>query len=151
MRTLFVPLVLLAVLGCDGSSPSQPEGGFEFTTLAEGSVPGSAGPQIQTVVRDEATWARVWNELWAGQPAQRPAVDFSRDMVVLVTGTQVCFGGARVESVEHDGSEIVVKYGDAAASLCLCIQASLAFHAVRTPRLLGDARFESRPTPPLCG
>ncbi len=151
MRTLCAPfLCALGLLACD-SSPSVPIGGIPFTTVAEAGVPGSAGPQIQTVVRSEAAWAQVWFDLWGAREVARPPVDFSRDMVVLVTASQTCAGGAEVEEIQHTGSEIVVRYGDAAPSLCLCVISTLNFHAVRAPALLGDARFEARQTPPLCG
>lgn len=158
MRRLCAPFALLVLTGlfltgllaCD-DSPSGPTGSIPFTTLAEAGVAGSAGPQIQTIVRSEAAWSQLWSDLWVGQEPARPPVDFTRDMVVLVTASQTCAGGAEVEEIQHTGSEIVVRYGDAAPSLCLCVISTLNFHAVRAPALLGDARFEARQTPPLCG
>ncbi len=151
MRTLCASfLCVLGLLACD-SSPSQPVGGIPFTTLSQTGVPGSAGPQIQTVVRSEAAWAQVWLDLWGALEPARPPVDFSRDMVVVVTASQTCAGGAEVEEIQHTGSSLLIRYGDAAPSLCLCIHATLNYHAVRAPMVFGDAVFEARPTPPLCG
>jgi hypothetical protein len=71
-------------------------------------------------------------------------------MAVVVTGSAPCFGDAEIEEITHTGDALLVRYGDAGPSLCLCIQAELAFHAVRLPRVLGEAVFEARQTPPLC-
>lgn len=150
MRSCFALFVLLVVsLGCD-SSPSRPDTDIPFSTLVQSKVSGATGPQIQTVVRNDTEWRQVWSELWRGRGPVRPAVDFGRDMVVLVTASETCFGGATIEAIEHTGGELRIRYGDAAPTLCLCSQAELAFHAVRIPRVFGDARFEARQTPPLC-
>ncbi len=150
MSKLYASLVCASLLlGCD-SSPSQPIAGIPFTTLAATKVSGSAGPQIQTVIRSEAAWRQVWSELWAGQEPALPAVDFSRDLVVLVTASEICFGGAEIEQIVHDGNDLQIRYGDAASSLCLCVQPELSFHAVRATQALGEARFEARETPALC-
>ena len=143
-------LLTFGLLACS-DSPSRPIGTIPFTGLAEAGVPGSAGPQIQTVVRTQAAWSQLWSDLWGDQAPALPAVDFSRDMVVLVTASQTCAGGAKIEEITHTGTQIQVRYGDAAASLCLCVISTLNFHAVTAPRLTGEATFEARQTPPLCG
>lgn len=150
MRTLYVPLLLLTALACGGSSPSVPEGGFPFTTLEHSKIPGATGPRIQTVVRDDASWSRVWNELWSGRPPQRPVVDFRNDMVVLVTASEFCFGAVEIEAIDFTGNDLLIRYADAAPTICLCAQAELVFHAVRAPRVLGNARFAARLIAPLC-
>ena len=142
---------LVSLTGCaDSSSPTTPAGRMRFTTVAAAKASGVAGPQVQTVVRDAATWGRIWSELWGGQPPARPAVDFSRDMVAVVTGSEICFGGATIEEIRLSDGELVVRYADAAPSLCLCAQPELAFHAVRLERTPRAATFEARITPPLC-
>lgn len=146
----FAPFVVLSLLAC-GSSPTEPVGSIPFTTLTSSKVSGAAGPQIQTVVYTEAAWSQVWSELWSGREPAPPAVDFRSDMVVLVTASQTCAGGAEVEEIADTGGQLQIRYGDAAPSLCLCVQAELAFHAVRAPKVFGTPRFEVRQTPPLCG
>lgn len=149
----FLPFALFTFFGllaCD-SSPSQPVGGIPFSTLTRSQVPGSAGPQIQTVVRSDGAWSQVWADLWGDRQAPaRPAVNFSRDMVVLVTASETCGGDAQIEEIQHNGNDLLIRYGDALPSLCLCIQPTIDFHAVRAPIVFGDARFETRPTDPVC-
>ncbi len=149
MRRLCASLLLLGMLLACGS-PTEPTGNLSFSTLAASSVPGTAGPQIQTVVRDSVAWSQIWSELWGDQAPAPPLVDFSRDMAVLVTGSEFCFGGAEVEAIVLTGGALRIQYGDAAPTLCLCAQASLSFHAVRAPRVLGEPIFQARSTPPLC-
>lgn len=152
MRRLCVfCLFLVPFMGCFGSnSPTEPDGRLPFTTVTAAKVSGSTGPQLQTVVRDAATWSRTWSELWAGRPPAEPAIDFRREMVAVVTASEICFGGVEIESIERSGGELVVRYADAAPTLCLCAQAELAFHAVRLARTGGTVSFVARVTPPLC-
>ena len=144
-------LFLTSLVGCFGrGSPTAPDGRMGFITVAAATVPGSAGPQIQTVVRDSASWTRTWSDLWAGRPPPEPAVDFSREMVVVVTASEICFGGVTIEAIEHSNGEFVVLYADAAPSLCLCVQPELSFHAVRLARTGAAPVFVPRVAPVLC-
>ncbi len=150
-RCVLLCLVLGTLAGCHGrDSPTAPDGPMEFTTVAAATVAGSAGPQVQRVVRDSASWTRLWSDLWAGRPPAEPAVDFSRDMVVVVTASEICFGGVTIEEIELSRGVLEVRYADAAPSLCLCIQPELTFHAVSLPHAPGSAVFERRVVPPLC-
>ena len=144
-------LAFCLTLGCDhGSSPTAPSGDVSFSTVSAAKVTGSAGPQIRAVVRSEAAWSQVWSDLWGDLEPARPPVDFSRDMVVVVTASGTCFGGVEVERILATGGGLRVLYGDAAPSSCLCVVSELVYHAVRAPQLDGDAVFEARQTPVLC-
>ena len=151
MRTLYAfSLAFCLTLACGGSSPPAPTGDVAFSTVSAAKVTGSAGPQIQAVVRSEAAWRQVWSDLWGAREPARPPVDFSRDMVVVVTASGTCFGGVEVERIMVTSGGFEIRYGDAAPSSCLCVVSELVYHAVRAPQLGGDAVFEARQTPVLC-
>jgi hypothetical protein len=66
------------------------------------------GEARRLVIRDANVWAEFWSELGVGD---RPAVDFSRDVVVAVAAGQRPSGGYEiaVERVTQNGGELTVE------------------------------------------
>jgi hypothetical protein len=147
-------LAVAAVLlpACDGS-PSEPRVEVRFETLAKATVPGHFGPPgLREVVRDQARWESVWREVWGSSVPAQPAVDFTREMVVVASASAPCLGDVVVDSVVPVPGGVLVSLGDSGPPhLCLCIQAEYTFHAVRAPRIDGPADFEVRQIPSRCG
>jgi hypothetical protein len=144
MRTLMILLLSLASLaGCkSGSTAGEPAGArVPFETIDQRSVPGGSGGQQREVIRDETAWRAAWQELGAG--GEPPAVDFSRDMVILAAmETQSCVSRVTIRSVLDAGSELVVDLLEAPpAPNCVCVTAERPFHAVRLRRSDEPARF----------
>ena len=154
MRRLAPAFVLLSVpliLGCN-DSPSESRVEIRVETLAKATLSPRSGPQVRTVVRDEASWASTWRELWGDAAPPRPAVDFGREMVVVATASLSCFGEVSIEDVDRDRGGLVVSIADSGPTpLCLCFAPEYAFHVVRATRVDAPATFAGRTTPPRCG
>src|SRR6185369_10284008 len=162
MTTAFRALVALGIFGLFGicfgaacvggaSSPSEPGGAFAFTTVAQAAVPGQSGGQIRQVIRDSATWARVWSDLQAGSalPTAPPAIDFQTDMVIVAAmPTQPCVSQVTILSITGDrGSLRVDILEEPPAANCRCIVSQRPIHAVRLRRSDATVQFTvtSRP------
>ena len=131
----------LVFLACDGW-PTDPDGSIGFQTVFEATVVGSQ-PNRQEVIRDQAAWQAVWDDLFSHQtPPPLPAIDFSREMVVLVTGPGCC-GHAEILSIDLERSALEVN-ADLQSSSALCVQADFSVHAVRLTRFTGPVRFDVR-------
>ncbi|HZF10454.1 MAG TPA: hypothetical protein VFE33_16820 [Thermoanaerobaculia bacterium] len=163
MRIKLPVLALLATVGlvaCAGRarSPSEPEGGaIFFTTVVQTSVPGQSGGELRQVIRDAATWTRVWADLRAGSslPATPPAVDFSFEMVIVAAmATQPCISQVTVRSINGDagktGNILADVLEEPPASTCHCITSQRAFHVVRLPRTDGSVQFTVTTAPRAC-
>jgi hypothetical protein len=99
------------VIACGAGDPSGP---LPFETFAHELQSGLSEPRRE-VVRDEAGWARLWEEVHAGVEP-RPtllAVDFSRQMlIVAATGTRPTGGfdvAIRAVSVRGGALEVEVR------------------------------------------
>jgi hypothetical protein len=153
MRTVLVVLGFLA-LACNGStrasnSPTDP--GPEtvvFETILQRSIPAQTGGTIREVARDEASWAALWNRLRQGGgegflPAEPPAVDFSRDMVIAAAlETQSCVSRVTIRGIVQNRGELVVDLLEAPpASNCVCITSERPLHVVRLRRSADPVRF----------
>lgn len=116
-----------------------------FETLLHQSNPGQAGESRREVIRDPETWKRVWVELREGSalPAEPPAVDFARDMVILAAmGTQGCVSRVTIREVSRQGNELVVDLLEAPpAPNCVCIVSERPFHLIRLQKSELPARF----------
>jgi hypothetical protein len=106
-------------------------GGFALLLLACADTPGGAAGAAQAfeslftaahsgieqkrheVVRDEAAWTRAWSEIHSrsGSVPPVPAVDFARDMLILVAlGTRPTGGfSVKVRGIEASGERIEVE------------------------------------------
>jgi hypothetical protein len=148
---LLLGFAVALVLSCH-DSPSETRGEVRVETLAKATLSPRSGPQLRTVVRDQASWEATWRELWGDAAPPRPAVDFGREMVVVATASLSCFGDVAIEDVDRDRGELVVKIADSGPEpLCLCIAPEYVFHVVRATRVDAPASFAVRTTPPRCG
>jgi hypothetical protein len=144
-------LGLVVVLGCH-DSPSESRGDISFQSLANTTLSPRSGPLVRTVVRDEATWAATWQQLWGNAAPPRPAIDFRREMAIVATASLGSFGDVAIEDVEREAGQLTVKIADAGPEpLCLCIAPTYTFHVVRATRVDGPVSFATRRIPPLCG
>ena len=149
--TSAMALVVGLALGCH-DSPSEPRGEVTFQSLTKTTLSPRVGPQLRTVVRDEASWEATWRELWGDAPPPRPSIDFRSEMAIVATASLSCFGDVAIEDVDRDGGQLTVKIADAGpAPLCLCFAATYTFHVVRATRVDGPVSFAVRTTPPSCG
>jgi hypothetical protein len=85
-----------------------------FQVLKSGADAGGGGDGLRvTIIEDQATFSRVFGELFANQrPAPAaPAVDFTNDMVVLATlGERPTAGyGIKIESINCAQGTLKVK------------------------------------------
>ncbi|HTG34407.1 MAG TPA: hypothetical protein VLB76_15895 [Thermoanaerobaculia bacterium] len=148
--------VALLALACAGGAAPPPDRAAKgkpvaFTTIVQRAIPGQAGQQVRTVVRDADSWRAVWAELrkdgGEALPAEPPAVDFPREMVLVVAmPTQSCVSKVTIQSIGHlgnpTGGTLLVNLLEAPpAPNCRCIVASRPVHAVRLPRTGGIPRF----------
>ena len=95
------------------------------------------------VVRDSGTWRTVWRQATQTQPSPPPmrAVDFTKDMVVLVAAGRMKPGDAiRVDSVGVRGSITVLVIRTTVACQPFPSDA-FPFEIVRIPRTDGQVRF----------
>ncbi|HKI00980.1 MAG TPA: hypothetical protein VKK31_03270 [Thermoanaerobaculia bacterium] len=155
----------LLVLACRGSSanpgPAAPKaaGGdaVTFETLLQRSIPGQAGGEIRDVARDEAAWKALWDRLREGErgilPAEPPAVDFSRDMVIVAAmPTQGCVAKVTIRGIAQSGGGLLVDLLEAPpAPNCVCIVSERPLHVVRLPRSEGTIRFNAEQGVTPCG
>jgi hypothetical protein len=109
----------LMALACRGSSatpapaPETGPGDIAIETVLQRSVPGQPGGEIREAARDEAAWKALWDRLREGEngvlPAEPPAIDFSRDMVIAAAmPNQPCVSKVTIRGVARSGGELVV-------------------------------------------
>ena len=148
-----IALALLLLLGCDDlPSEGRGSGDVSFQNIAKATLTPRSGPQVRTVVYDQASWEALWRELWGSSAPPRPQIDFHREMVVVATASLSCFGDVEIESVDRDNGQVLVKIADAGPeTLCLCVAPEYIFHVVRATRVDGPASFTVRTTRPHCG
>jgi hypothetical protein len=144
-------VLLLALPGCH-ESLTEPHVDAPFQSVAKAILSPRTGPQIREVVRDQRAFDEVWRQLWGSSGPPQPDVDFRREMVVVATASLGCFGDVEIEQVERQGSEVIVRMGDAGPPpLCLCFAPEYVFHVVRATRLDGPASFQVRQIKSRCG
>ena len=99
---LFLPVALL-LTGCvsDRSLSALP-----IRRLEKGSQSGVVEPR-QVVIKDKASWERLWREHQSGDQPQRPApeIDFAREIVIFVAMGQQSSGGFTIEIVNVEASQ----------------------------------------------
>jgi hypothetical protein len=121
-----------------------------LTRLAPGAEPLSSfsglSERTRLVVRDAAEWKQAWSRIWGSQtPPALPAVDFTREMVIIAgTGTRSS-GGHRIaiDSAYIEGGTLhVVVRTEAPGANCLTSQALTApVDVARVPRSEGQVTF----------
>jgi hypothetical protein len=142
--------MLLVLLACDHSPTEPGGGGLGFQTVLKASLPGSP-PDLagREVVRDQAAWQAVWMDLHAVSAQPLPAVDFSREMVVVVLGPG-CQGDTTISSIGRAGGELMVNAKTSSCNNTLCAIADFSLHVVRLPRFDGSVRFNVKGGSVLC-
>ena len=88
-------------------APYDASGALPIRRIGQWTASGISSPE-RKVIRDDSTYAQFWGALGAGQ---RPAVDFSRDVVVAVAAGQRPSGGhaIAVERVARAGKGLMVE------------------------------------------
>ncbi len=116
-----------------------------FTSqTAQGGEPGVR------VLRDAAAWEAAWRELQAGLAAgPAPAVDFARDMVVVVAAGERSSGGhtVRVDGTSTAADGALLLHVTATAPGDGCMSAAVVtspVDVVRVPRAPGAVRATTR-------
>lgn len=162
-RPAAVAAVGLLALACAAGaadpppSPGAPTGKtaaaktVPFMTIVQRSIPGQSGGEVRTVARDADTWHALWTGLRQNGgdvlPTEPPAVDFSREMVIVVAmPTQSCVSNVTIQSIGHLGDPargtLLVSLLEAPpAPSCHCMVTARPVHAVRLPRTGGTPRF----------
>jgi hypothetical protein len=126
----------------DSMSPAQPSG----TRIASASTSGFTTPE-QLVLRDQAVWQAAWSRLHEGMVAPPlPAVDFAREMVVLLALGERSSGGHRIrfDGITVAGANATVRFTITEPGAdCMTTQVMTApVDVVRVPRAAGTVRFE---------
>lgn len=163
MRPLVLAAAALLGLACNGSAdpprrdaPPR-DAAVAFETIVQRSIPGQSGGEIREAARDAASWAALWARLREGGgdalPQEPPAVDFQKEMAIVVAmPTQGCVSRITVRSVTRGRGEIVVDLLEAPpAPNCVCITSERPVHAVRLPRVEGAVRFVVEHGQTSCG
>jgi len=151
----------LLTLACRGSAIPQSTAGtapaaIVFETILQRSIPGQAGGEIREVARDEASWKALWDRLREGGavlPADPPAVDFTKEMVIAAAmPAQPCVSKVTLRGIVRSGSELVVALLEAPpAPNCTCFVSERPIHVVRLPRSAEPVRFAAERGVTPCG
>ena len=125
-----------------------------FTRLATAETSGFT-EATELVVRDASAAAQAWQRLHQGVPGTAPpAVDFSRQMIVLLALGERSTGGhaVRFDSLTVDPAGAVVRYtATSPAPSCMTAQMITSpVEAVLVPRVDGEVRFERRSVVQAC-
>jgi hypothetical protein len=155
MRRTTVGLALasmfLVFLACN-DSPTEPGDSVSYQTVLKTVLPG-APPDLagRETVRDQAAWQEVWAELHNESPAPLPAIDFRREMVVVVVGPG-CHGVVTVSSIARlEGQLLVSAEGESCSeTLAICAILDFSVHVIRVPRLDLPVRVDVRDRGKLC-
>ena len=128
--------LFLLLLGCAGAAPSEP---LPLRSLAKGNFSGFTEAKKE-IIKTNADWERAWAKLSVRlkDPDKLPAVDFTKDMVVLVTMGQQRTGGYSIEIIkveEADGKlRIYVKRREPPSGAFTLQALTAPFHAVAVPK-----------------
>jgi hypothetical protein len=132
---LLLASMFLVFLACS-DSPTEPDNAVGFQTVLKTSFPGLR-PDLQgrETIRDQAAWEEIWGELHGlALATPPPAVDFRREMVIVVVGPG-CNGKVTVNSVASLQGQLLVTAEGEACSNALCAFADFSVHIIRVPRL----------------
>jgi hypothetical protein len=141
----------LAMLAC-ASGPSGSEGtGAEqpFESVVSELHSGIAEKRRE-VVRDQESWGRLWSEIHRGQDSagQPPAVDFSREMLIVAAlGTRPTGGFAvkvRGVATRGDRLEVVVLESCPAQGAMVTAALTQPVEVVRVARLSQTPTFKEQ-------
>jgi hypothetical protein len=138
--------VLVAACATAGASDGENETQHPFEAILAAAHTGLA-ERRREVIRDQASWARLWSEIHAGlTPAPPlPPVDFAQHMLIAVAlGTRPSGGfGVKVESVTTRGGRLEIAVVEACPAAGAMVTQALTQPAevVRCPRLTQTPTF----------
>ena len=116
---------------------------IEMTTVARGDGSGVAAPR-RVIVRDDASWRRLWAE-HAGGAGAAPPVDFSRAMIAAVFAGDRPTPGHAIEIVEaeQDGDALSIAVVESRPAPGVVAPQLIVspFHIVALPRFDGAISF----------
>ena len=148
-----------ATPGAAGATQPSPTDGMagasqQGTRIHSATTSGFTGPE-QLVVRDQAGWQGAWTRLHEGMVAPAlPAVDFAREMVIVLALGERSSGGhqVRFDGITASGSDATVRYTiTEPGANCMTTQAMTApVDIVRVPRATGTVRFEPKTVRTSC-
>ncbi|MEO8227810.1 MAG: protease complex subunit PrcB family protein [Gemmatimonadota bacterium] len=144
--------LLAACAGRAGDSP-LPEGGTDLTVRDLGHwTAGRFDQPARRLIRSASAWAAAWDSLGEGE---RPAVDFTRETVVLAAAGERRTGGytLAVAGVRDSAGTLVVTVIERAPGT-RCMAVSAITHpatAVAVPVVARPARFVDRREVNECG
>lgn len=143
-------LCLVFALALTAGGCTTPASGHKLSwrTLSRGLTSGLEEPR-RLVLRDEATYLRVWAEHAAevNRPALPPSVDFSREMVVLLALGTKPTGGYLVEVVDVElrgrTLRILVAEREPQPGSLQIQQWTQPFQFIALPTVTGHVRFHT--------
>ncbi len=100
-------LFLMLLFGCGTVGAA-----VDFTTLSDGTHAAGITGRVNEVFGDRASFDAFWKMISTGtlpEPAA-PAVDFAKDMVIVVSPGEMNSGGytVRITKVTSDGTKLIV-------------------------------------------
>jgi hypothetical protein len=154
-------LLGLTVAGIVTTACAQPPGGTPSTSAGESSliavtdIAKGADSKIsetrRVAVKDDAAWQALWRE-HAGTDAGRPAVDFSKEMVLgAFAGERLTAGYVvTIQNVQPRGTQLLVNVREASPGPGGVAAQVLTqpFHLVRTPQRNEEIVFIEAPGVP---
>ena len=154
-RNMMLVLVAVAVMAC-GSNPSAPDVSEQLPVVRIRPEPASLtynsglSQAQQVIVRDRASWEQTWAAIWRNHSPQPelPAVDFSREMIVVAAlGSRPTGGyGIFIDSASSgpSGVEIAVRAVSPGNGCAVTLAITNPVDAARVPRREGPIRFSER-------
>jgi hypothetical protein len=103
----------LLLLACGGSAPPMPAPLPPVLSTDRVFYSDDTGlrDSVRMVIRDQGTWARVWQQTMQNQPTPPPIppIDFDREMILVAAAGKMNPGDAiRIDSVGVQGSIVIV-------------------------------------------
>lgn len=146
-RVLLLVVLAAGLWGC--TLPPSREVPVPFTTLAMGEH-SRIRAATAVVVRNEKAWERLWRR-HGGSAAERPVVDFRRDMVAAVfMGERPTAGyGLRVLDVHRasDGLHVLIRRRKPASGSLVAQVMTRPFVMIRLPASETPVHFDYTDTP----
>ena len=135
IQTVGIGLALACLLNCAAATEAQP---LPIRSLKKGAFSGVREAK-QEVVRSAGAWEKLWKQhATAGDSDKIPAVDFSKEMVVVATMGTKRTGGYSIEIVGVETKDKALKISVKKSSPppdAMTIQALTApFHFVAVPK-----------------
>jgi hypothetical protein len=102
------------------------------------------------VVRDDATWRTLWSQInLGGAPVPLPAIDFSREMIVVVALGSRSTGGYSIlledaSAGANDGTAITVRSMSPGPGCGVTLAFTQPVDIARLPLRQGEVRFVER-------